>query len=44
MRPYTIWAAVVNRFGAICVVVKVVNSATNNTEAVSYPGSRVISV
>lgn len=40
---FDMWATVVNRYGAVCVVVKAVNAATGNTEADPWPGSRVIS-
>jgi len=40
---FDMWATVVNRYGAVCAIVKAVNSATNNAEADPWPGSRVIS-
>ncbi|MDC9729678.1 MAG: hypothetical protein PSN04_10215 [Methyloprofundus sp.] len=40
---FDMWATVVNRYGAVCAIVKAVNSATNNSEADPWPGSRVIS-
>jgi len=40
---FDMWATVVNRFGAVCAIVKAVNSATNNSEPDPWPGSRVIS-
>jgi len=40
---FDMWATVVNRYGAVCAVVKAINKATGNEEADPWPGSRVIS-
>jgi len=40
---YDMWATVVNRYGAVCAVVKAINAETGNAEADPWPGSRVIS-